>query len=144
MYTFKIMYTFNQPTNLTNQTCDVKFENTLEISVLWCFVSQPRHSRRSTNLQLLSWIYSFASGKRSVVPPSTGRTTPVIQAASSEARNKTALLTSWGWPNLPRGFIWFCACKNWKHPLHFLWSQHIMSLLLLTYSFILFFRESRP
>src|SRR5918994_282982 len=39
-----------------------------------------------------------------VSPPSTGSTVPVIQAASSEARNRAALATSSGSPTRPSGY----------------------------------------
>ena len=41
----------------------------------------------------------------SIWPPSTTSVCPVIQLASSEARNSTALATSSGIPNRPNGIV---------------------------------------
>ena len=44
-----------------------------------------------------------AAGFCAVSPPSTGRSTPVMKAAASLARNSAACATSSGWPTRPSG-----------------------------------------
>lgn len=51
--------------------------------------------RRGQSLRKAIWL--------AVIPPSTTSTAPVTNEASSEARNRAALATSWGWPRRPRG-----------------------------------------
>src|SRR5580658_5966860 len=45
-----------------------------------------------------------------VMPPSTGRSTPAMKLASSDARNKAVDAISSGWPSRPNG----TAAANWE------------------------------